>query len=809
MLRFLLVAVVVVSVGLAVGTSSLLGSGQGGKIVTVGASGCDFTAIQAAIDAAPNGGIIEVQAGTYKETLTIRNRDGLTLRGVGPGAITLDGNGLQQTAAKPGILILGSRNITITGLRVTNSWFGLEADDTRLLFIEDSAFESNLQEGIYLLRSEARVAESTIRGTQRDPIAGVRGDGIWLVGSSRATLVNNLVAGNADCGLRTEIEVGAEPPQVTGSGNTITGNLGGDLSGDVSASLLAQPLPEGTQMQVNVPLDVPTIQAAVDRVQPGGTIVVAAGTYQQSVQSGPVQIYKSLKIVGAGAGKTILQAPGPQWVAVNVATNGLDVTLEGLTVTGGRRGVQVNGGSTTSLTLRNVTVEKNGAGKGNDFGLRVTGDVQVHVSGTTIGRNDGWGITAANGRASVQLNQSTIADNSMYGIILQDASEASITSSQITGTRANVVGSGGYGLYLKGTAKATARACTISGNRYGIYLVENSSADVSDSSVAGSARYGVRIRDSSSLTLTNCQVTGTTGDGSGQYRYGTGLVLGDKTSATLQACTVERSYEYGLTISGEAHATVTACTVRDNAREGILVEENARVGITNCQVTGTKKAPAPSNCCGSGIAALGTSEVSIRGTTSSGNAEAGVWIGETATVSASGCTISNNQWGGVQVREGGRATISDNTINGNQYMGVLIVDTAQAEVTNNRILDTTSSPSPNSCCGSGVAADNASTVTIQGNTISGNVDCGVLILEAAQGSVIANTITGNRIQGVYVRGTASATISQNTIKNNSGCGVKADSSVSIAGAGNTISSNAGGMLCGTTSKFPKGFGGGK
>jgi len=46
---------------LAVGTSSLLGSGQGGKTVTVGASGCDFTTIQAAIDAAPDGGIIEVQ----------------------------------------------------------------------------------------------------------------------------------------------------------------------------------------------------------------------------------------------------------------------------------------------------------------------------------------------------------------------------------------------------------------------------------------------------------------------------------------------------------------------------------------------------------------------------------------------------------------------------------------------------------------------------------------------------------------------------------------------------------------------------
>jgi parallel beta-helix repeat protein len=764
----------------------------GPKPITVGASGCDFTTIQAAIDAAPDGGVIEVQTGSYKENLTIRNRDGLTLRGAGPDAVTLDGNGPEQKSITPGILILSSRNVTVAGLRITNSWVGLEADDTKLLFIEGSAFESNLQEGIYLLRSEARIAQSVIRSTQRDPIAGNRGDGIWLVGSSRATLVSNLVTGNADCGLRTEIEVGQNPPQVTGSGNTIAGNLGGDLSGDVSTSLLAQPLPEGTQMQVSVPLDVPTIQAAVDRVRSGGTIVVAAGTYQQSVQSGPVQIYKSLKIVGAGAGKTILQAPGPQWVAVNVATNGLNVTLEGLTVTGGRRGVQVNGGSATSLTLRGVTVEKNGAGKGNDFGLRVTGDVRVFLSGTTIGRNDGIGITVANGRASVQIDQSTIADNSLYGIYLQAASETSITSSQITGTRANADGSNGVGLCLRGTAKATARACTISGNRYGIYLIENSSADITDSSVAGSARYGIRIRDSARMTLTNSRVTGGTGDGSDTYIYGSGILVGDTCTATLQNCTVENNYMYGLSISGSAHVTIGGGAVRSNAGQGIAITGTTTAEITSCEVSGTKQSPGASPCCGSGVVARGESQVTIRGCPISGNAEAGVWTGDSATVSVSGSTISSNLNSGVDCSGTAHTTIQDNTISGNAACGIVASESAEVVISGNRITDTKKYTNGN--LGRGIWALAQSKTTIRNNTITGSAEDGIRFGDGG---------TANE--------TATTEISGNTIRGNANCGVRVDSDVGlkVAGQGNTIADNKNGNLCGTATKCPRGFGGGK
>ena len=1009
--KLLLLVLVVALLGLAAVTSGLLGSAQAGKTITVGPSGCDFTTIQAAIEAAPNGSIIQVQTGSYKENLTIRNKDGLTLQGPGPDAVTLDGNGPGQKDVTPGILVLGSRNVAITGLRITNCRTGLEADDSKLVFIEKNSFDQNFLTGIYLLRSEARLAENSVRGTQRDVGNGNRGDGILLSSSSRATLLQNVIAENADCGLRTEIEVGQDSPQVTGSGNTITGNRGGDLSGDVPTSLLAQPLPEGTQAQVNVPLDVPTIQAAVERVQSGGTIVVGAGAFQQSVQSGPVQIYKSLKIVGAGSGKTVLQAPGPEWAVLNVATNGLEVVLEGLTVTGGRRGVQVNTGAAASLTLRDVAVEKNGAGKGNDFGLRVSGDVKLVLDRATISQNGGIGLTASLGQPNIQVRESTIADNA-YGVALQSgatatmegsavsrnggygvyalatsvaklanctvsdngrygvrvagSAEVTIADSRVTGTKvdadgkygrgiwfsgeskgavractlsgnafcaialsdssagtidgttitdnfvegilvdgnaqaqiagsqirttkpragfedwgvgvnllggqatleqttvsdnesdgvllqkafradvtdcviernraggvsligdsaANIAnctvsdngsygiraagsaeitaadtrvvgtkpksdGSLGFGIYLQGSAMATVTACGISGNRYGIYIVESSAAQVRDCSIADSARYGVRVRDSSTLTLTGSQVTGGTGDGSDTYIYGSGVLLGDTGTATLQDCTVERNHMYGLSISGNAQVKILGGAVRGNAGEGVYITGTASVEISNLEVSETKQSPGPSSCCGSGIVGRGDSRVTIRGGTIARNAEAGVWIDDNAQVSVTGSTISNNQQGGIGVLRAAQAVIADCTLSWNLGVGVGAGGTCNVTLTNNRITGTLKGAAPYE--GFGVGLAETCRATIRGNTITGNASHGICV--------------GTGIQ----KEALNAELSSNTIQNNKGYGVYADSDsgIKVTGQGNTVSGNTKGQLGGTTSKLPKGFGGGK
>jgi parallel beta-helix repeat protein len=822
-LRFLATAVVVISVGLAIGASNFLGSGQGGKTVTVGASGCDYTTIQAAIDAVPDGSTIQVTVGIYKENVTIRNRDGLVLQGASPDKVTLDGNGPQQKDVTPGILILGSRNVTVTGFRITNCRRGLEADDSTLVFIDGNVLDQNLRTGVYFLRSQGEVTGNTVQNTLVD-VTGSNGEGVAIT-ESKVKLAGNTIAASASDGIRVGFFDQGSQSEVTGTGNIVRDNKGGSLGGIATIALLAAPPTEGTLDQVTVPTDVSTIQEAVDKVKTGGTVTVEAGIYKEKVE-----IYKSVTIRGAGPDKTVLQAPGTDWLALNIASDQLQVTIEGLRVTGGRFGVRAATGAGGAVTLRDMKVDGNGTGRPDDLGVTIGGQTAATLDQVTSSENKGLGVYAA-GTAKVTARQCTIADNSGVGLLVAYGARAALEGSTISRNGSdgvNVSSTGAVevkdctvgantktGLTVSGSAHVTMANSRITGTKptsdggfgIGIYVRNQGSLTLQNSTVSENVSRGIWLCDSSQAALSDTRVFNTKIDPAGNLGFG--VRVENKSSLSLRKCTINSNASYGIKASHETHVVIDGSTVSENAGEGIYIDGSARAEITNSQILNTKKSLPPSNCCGSGVVAGGESRVTIQGSTISGNVETGVWVGDNAQVTVTANTISNNQWGGVQVREGGRATISDNTINGNQYMGVLVVDNAQAEVANNRILDTKSSPSPSSCCGSGVAADNSSKVTIQGNTISGNVDCGVLILDAAQGSVVANTITGNRIQGVYVRGTASATISQNTIKNNSGCGVRADSSVSIAGAGNTISSNAGGMLCGTASKFPKGFGGGK
>lgn len=71
-----------------------------------------------------------------------------------------------------------------------------------------------------------------------------------------------------------------------------------------------------------------TIQAAVDQADPGGTILIAPGTYREDVD-----IKDPLSLVGAGAAQTVIDADG---LANGIYVDGIDATspLAAVTVTG-------------------------------------------------------------------------------------------------------------------------------------------------------------------------------------------------------------------------------------------------------------------------------------------------------------------------------------------------------------------------------------------------------------------------------------------------------------------------------------------
>jgi parallel beta-helix repeat protein len=694
--KLLPVFLTVALVGLAAGTMALLGSAQAGKTIAVGPSGCDFTTIQAAIDAAPNGSVIQVQAGSYKENLTIRNRDGLTLQGAGPDKVTLDGNAPEQKDVTPGILILSSRNITVTGLRITNSQRGLEADDSTLLFIEANTIERNFRTGIYLLRSQAEIRGNVVRDSQALSDKPSGGTGIGVYGS-RVTLAGNSITGNADAGLLVVMD-GDTRSQVTGSGNTIRDNKGGDLVGNVPTALLAEPPAQGTLDQVAVPSQVATIQEAVGRVRAGGTITVSGGTYKEQVQ-----IYKSLTIRGAGIDRTILQARGSDWLALNVATDGLTVVLEDMTVSGGYGGILIATGPASTITLQDVKAQ---------------GDV--------AGRND----------------------------LLRVWEESTVTLDRVS-----VFGSRYHGLGAWGRVKLTVANSTIS------------------NSISG------------------------------------GVVISERAVVTMRDTTIANNGSNGIYALDRASADIQTCTISGNVIAGIQIADSSQATVSGSQIKGAKP---KGDVLGYGILATGESRVTAEKNTISQNAGFGVYLWEETVSTIRGNTISDNENFGVYMRGSASAVLEDNTITRNRAEGIRTIESSALTITRNRI--TSQRTDLQGGLGRGISAFGDSVLTIRDNTISGNASIGIDLYERVKATVTNNTISGNSLDGIaldwpdYPGETVNVEISSNTIQGNKGCGVRLrdnDPGLTITGHGNTISGNSKGQLCGTTSKFPKGFGGGR
>jgi parallel beta-helix repeat protein len=798
-------SVALVLMALAAGSSTQIGLAQGGKTLTVCASGCDFAKIQPAIDAASAGATIAVQTGSYKENLTIRNKDGLTLKGAGADQVTLDGNGLNQQNVTPGILILNSRNITVTGFKITDSRRGLEADDSTLLFIEANTFEDNLGQNIHLLRSQAEIKSNLIQATQFDQGA-TASEGVHIA-SSQATLMENVIKDNSDCGVRTSVDTAEKISAVNGSGNTITGNRGGDLCGNLPLALLAQPPAEGTLDQVAVPADAATLQEAVNKVKANGTITLAAGTFQQPMQAGVVQIYKSLKIIGAGADQTVLQGAGPEWTVLNIATDELEVTIEGLKVTGGRRGLLIGTGPMGAVTLRNSKIERNGIGDVKGEGIRIFGQGTLTLDQVSISENglDGLAVT---GQAQATVQNSMIAKNALRGIATGQFSRITIQKNTISDNAAP-----GIGLFVN--SSATIDGNTIAGNvEEGIFVGGAAQAQITNNQITTNKRnsqanccgFGINLRQNAQATIQGNTIS---------QNVSSGIILQEDSQATIKQNTITSNNSVGIRLMGNSNATIEGNNVTRNVYQGIWADGSARAQITNNQITDTKPTPGGSSCCGSGIVGRGNSQLTIQGNTISKNAEAGIWIGDNAQLTIKQNTISDNSKRGISQTGNSRSTIDDNTITGNIEIGIYLGGSTESTVTNNRINRTR--PNAQGQFGRGMNIEGDSKATIRENQIIGNAERGIRLLDRAKGAIIGNTIRDNAAQGILLGSsdraneTIQAEVSQNIVQNNRGCGVHTDNDrdIKITGQNNTISGNTGGNLCGDLNKFPAGFGGGK
>jgi Periplasmic copper-binding protein (NosD) len=173
-----------------------------------------------------------------------------------------------------------------------------------------------------------------------------------------------------------------------------------------------------------------------------------------------------------GQGKTTIDPPDAHRPAVQVL--GREVTIKGLTVTGGTFGIAINRGATGTIdgnTVRNATIS----------GLEVSHNSFVRIINNTVERNQQHGILVL-GSASAHI-----------GIIGTD--------DQIPGPNF-VRDNGGDGIQVLRASTERIIGNTISGNgRNGLTVQQASHADVAANMFDGNAQHGIRVVGNSGVNL--------------------------------------------------------------------------------------------------------------------------------------------------------------------------------------------------------------------------------------------------------------------------------------------------------------------
>lgn len=470
-----------------------------GTASTVNVNGSDAS-IQNGVDVAANGAAVNVAAGTYAEQVSI-GKSGLTLAGasgarllVPDGPTTLNGPGVSYD----GITVkANTSNVTVSGFEIagplTSPYYIYYAGD------KDQYPWTNVSRGIVVQQGAAGFA---LTGNNlHDLRTGILVNGLNTAGSGA---ISGSITGNRIENTKSGISV----QYTDGAAITMSGNSQGTVGNEWGINLHLNGFLDGGVVRTNPYLAAPTlawqqalldlraangangnylsvqdqgytssnrtqamvatsthvdaavqgspltpftsIQSGVDAVVSGGEVNLQAGTYGQS---STLSIAKPLTLVGAGEGRTIIDARGIT-SGYGMSVSGDNVTLRNFTFYGpsafyaSAYGIKVSPGGDANARLRNFRIEHvtsrgagkaeldingvdgalidsvtlNGAQPGNDSGssqgagLQLTDSANVTVRNTST-LNNTWGGVAlyqANRSYNQQVNNITIEGNNHF-----------------------------------------------------------------------------------------------------------------------------------------------------------------------------------------------------------------------------------------------------------------------------------------------------------------------------------------------------------------------------------------------------------
>jgi len=279
-------------------------------------------------------------------------------------------------------------------------------------------------------------------------------------------------------------------------------------------------------------------------------------------------------IGGSGA-----EIHGPDTTADTVTVTGDRFVLDGLTVTGGRNGISIQGGG--RATLRNCTTRAAGAGIVAGIGIvffqGANGSIDRCVS--TGNPNDGALIDAG----IATITNSDFSSNGRAGVLMLNGSNVRLGLNNAFGVEGNTIrNNGSNGVHLTINSFGLFAGNTISGNgtnpaaplgRVGIFVYHARANFAGGNTITGNGTTGLSI-------LASTAAIGDAGFGvpfantiSGNGTNGLSVALAS--TVHFNSATIQNNGGSGIAASERATLRVTSSTITNNAVNGVRLSQGS------------------------------------------------------------------------------------------------------------------------------------------------------------------------------------------------------------------------------------------
>ncbi len=672
--------------------------------MTVCASGCTYTTIQAAIDASSNGETITVKNGTYSENINFNGKL-VTLVSENGAALTK----IQGTGAADAVVTFDSgetSSAVLDGFTIDNQGSGASARGIKIIAsseptIQNSIIEGNVLTivtnsdpnyggGIYINTGGATIISTTI-GQSGTANQANKGSGIYALNGTSITLNNSNVtfnSGRTYAGIYLQSMSGTSTLTNTNvDNNNANGyNVGGIYANASSISITGGSISNnsgtfgaGLRLE-NVPTITIINNVAINSNAAGATI--AGGIYSidspMDISNGTT-INSNVSRDGAGINMTGAYAGFP----ANTKTTIDSTTINGNNAQGYVGGGVYSNGSPVEITGSTITNNSGQSGSG----LRlVSAPLVTVITNTNINSNTGTaqpGGGVYSSSSPMTITGGTISNNSGSrnggGIYLTGsyAAFAPGTKTTISGTTIDANASSNYtggGIYSNALPMAFSGGATVSNNSGssggGIYLASVSDTTTFDnvtvsSNVTSAGNNGGGLYATGSpLSISNSTFSANTSGRAGAAMFITGVYATTDTIAdsTIKNNVENENYAGGAIATNMKLQIDRSYLIGNRGSQGAGLNTSNTLTVTNSIISGNVADRATTND-GGGIYASGTTI--IMNSTFSGNYAyddgGGIWTNGTITNSI---MYGNTAGDAVLKQYGGTPTITYSDVEG-------------------------------------------------------------------------------------------------------------------------------------------------